>query len=83
MAQMRPPHRPAATPRAVFDAARSFGLTPDEIWEEVGAVLQRTDHDTTLTECLDDVTVALTRRILAKERRAAAERRRVGGEHRL
>ena len=78
MPERRPPPVPAPSPYALFEAARSFGLAPGEILEALDAVLRRTDGATALTECLDDVTAALARRILAKERRAVAERRRAG-----
>jgi hypothetical protein len=55
--------------KAIFDAARRFGLTDDEVWKTVDASLDGAGRDATVRECLDDLAGALARRILAKERR--------------
>ena len=55
--------------RAGFDAARSFGLTDDEIWATVEAVVSAAGPEVTVGECLEELTAALARGILAKERR--------------
>ena len=56
--------------RASFEAARRFGLTEDEVWHTVDEVVSRAGRDATVGECLEEITAALARGILAKERRA-------------
>jgi hypothetical protein len=53
--------------RASFDAARRFGLTEDEVWH---TVVSRAGRHATVGECLEEITSALARGILAKERGA-------------
>jgi hypothetical protein len=57
--------------QAIFDAAKHFGLTDDEVWETIDESLYAAGDEATVSECLDDVTAALAGRILAKHRRAS------------
>jgi hypothetical protein len=61
-------HAPIAPLHAIFDAARHFGLTDDEVWQAVNECFLRAD-DATVGDCLDELVVELARRIL----QAAAE----------
>jgi hypothetical protein len=57
--------------QAIFDAAKQFGLTDDEVWSTLNGSVREVGHDGTVGECLDDLTAALACRILAKARAAA------------
>jgi hypothetical protein len=57
--------------QAIFDAARHFGLTADEIWATLDASLSESGGDATLTKYIDECAGALAVRILAKHQRAA------------
>ena len=59
-----------ASLRAIFDAARHFGLTGDEVWEAVNECFGETGADETVADCLDELVKALAGRILAKQRRS-------------
>jgi hypothetical protein len=54
--------------RAGVDAARAFGLTDDEIWATVEGVVSAVGPHATVGDCLDELTGALARDILDKER---------------
>lgn len=66
----------------VFEAAQHFGLTEGEVWQTVGACLREAGPDATESESMDELTAALAREILAKERRTLAERRRAAADRR-
>jgi hypothetical protein len=55
----------------ILDAARQFGLSDDEARRTVGGALclYGTDGRATSPDCLDELTGALARVILAKQRR--------------
>jgi hypothetical protein len=55
--------------RAIFDAARRFELTDEEVWQTVDESLSAWD-DAAVAKGLDDLAGALARRILSKQRRA-------------
>jgi hypothetical protein len=55
--------------RAGVDAARAFGLTDDEIWGTVEGVVSAVGPNATVGDCLDELTAAVARGILDKERR--------------
>ena len=57
-------HAPIAPLHAIFDAARHFGLTEDEVWHAVNECLCEAEFDSTVADCLDDLVIALARRIL-------------------
>jgi hypothetical protein len=49
--------------RATFQAAQSFGLTDEQVWETVQEVVNSTPADKPAGECLDDLADALAARI--------------------
>jgi hypothetical protein len=55
--------------QAIFDGARDFGLTDDEVWETVNESLSGAGGDATVGEYIDELTGSLARRILLKQRR--------------
>jgi hypothetical protein len=55
------------TTPTIFESAVEFGLTPDEIWETVMAMLDRLPEDTKV-RYIDELTGALAARLLEKER---------------
>jgi hypothetical protein len=55
--------------QAIFDGAKHFGLTDEEVWQTVNESLYQVGPDATVPEYLDELTGALARRILCKERR--------------
>jgi hypothetical protein len=58
-----------ATPlRAVFDSARLFGLSHEQILRTCDETISDVGEDATLSEYLDELNGALARRILAAER---------------
>jgi hypothetical protein len=54
--------------RAVFDSARQFGLSDDQILRTVDETLGAVGEDATVSEYLDELSGTLARRILAEER---------------
>jgi chromosome condensin MukBEF complex kleisin-like MukF subunit len=54
--------------RNVFDAARSFGLDDEEIWQTVNQVCERTPNEIR-TEDLEKLIAALAEQIQARERK--------------
>jgi hypothetical protein len=54
--------------QAIFASAKQFGLTDDEIWSTLDESVRAVGYDGTVGECLDDLTAALARRILAAAR---------------
>jgi hypothetical protein len=62
-------HAPTAPLQAIFDAAKQFGLTEDEVWQAVNECFRDADFDATVGDCLDDLVIALARRILAAANR--------------
>jgi hypothetical protein len=58
-------HAPTAPLQAIFDAAKQFGLTDDEVWHAVNECFRDADFESTVGDCLDELVIALARRILA------------------
>jgi hypothetical protein len=58
--------------QAIFDGARDFGLTDDEVWQTVNESLRGAGNDATVGEYLEELAAALARRILCKQRRVLA-----------
>ena len=54
--------------RAVFDSARQFGLSDDQILRTVDETLGAVGEDATVSEYLDELSGTLARRILVVER---------------
>ena len=65
--------QPAVPPlKAVFDGAKGFGLSDDEVWRAMDECLIEAGGAATIAEYVDDLSGALARGILAKQRRAVA-----------
>jgi hypothetical protein len=60
---------PAVSLKAIFEGAKDFGLTDDEVWSTVNDALYWADDEMTMPEYLEQLTAALARRIISKERR--------------
>ncbi len=82
MEEMYPDSIASPPLHVVFDAAQHFGLTEEEVWQTVGASMREAGPDATESESMDEVTAALARHILDKERRTLAERRRAATDGR-
>jgi hypothetical protein len=61
----------AAPLRAIFDAARRFGLTEDEAWQAFDDALAGVGTDATVHEYLEELTGELAPRILGVSSREA------------
>jgi hypothetical protein len=70
MADIDTQHNALPPLQAIFDAARHFGLTADEIWATLDESLSESGGDVTVAEYLDECAGALAVRILAKHRGA-------------
>jgi hypothetical protein len=55
--------------KSIFAAAVALGLSEREAWAATDAAAARAGDDATLSEYVDELTGALARDILAKERR--------------
>ena len=62
----------AAPLQAVFESARQFGLSHEEVLKTFDQALWTVGEDATVSEYLDALTGALARRIIAAERRNLA-----------
>jgi hypothetical protein len=80
---MEPDHSVISSLHAVFDAARHFGLTDQEIWRTFDASLAEVGSDATVDEYAQELTGELARRILEKHRRTPSQERRVPVRGRL
>lgn len=67
-------HPAVAALRATFDAARDFGLSDVEVRWAVRDVLVDADEGASVPECIDEISGALARAILAKERYQSSQR---------
>jgi hypothetical protein len=66
--------------RPMFDGAKRFGLTDDEIWQTVDDCLLQVGGEATVSEYLGELSGALARHILAKQRRTVSGERCVRSE---
>jgi hypothetical protein len=80
MADMDPDSSAVPPLHAIFDGARLFGLSDDEVWQTVDHSLHRVGGDATVAEYLDELTGALAQRILSKQRRVRCEEPRIVSE---
>jgi hypothetical protein len=60
---------PAVPLKAIFEGAKDFGLNDDEVWSTVNQALYWADDEMTMSEYLEQLTAALARCIISKERR--------------
>ena len=74
MAEMEFDHAPAPTLQDLFESARGFGLTDDEVWRTINKAQYWAGPDATVPEYLDELAGALAHRIVIKERRTRSER---------
>jgi hypothetical protein len=68
-------HQAIPSLQATFDSAKRFGLTDDEIWRVVDDSLREAGGDAAVSEYLHELTGALARLLLAKERRRLSDQR--------
>lgn len=54
--------------QVIFESAKGFGLTDDEVWRTINDSLCSADVDETVPEYIDELTAALAERIVSKER---------------
>jgi hypothetical protein len=66
-------HQAVPSLQATFDSAKLFGLTDDEIWRVVDDSLREVGGDASACEYLHELTSALARLVLAKERRRLSD----------
>jgi len=64
---------PVVTLKKIFESARDFGLSDDEVWSTVNDALYWADDEVSMPEYLDQLTAALARCIISKERRIRSE----------
>jgi hypothetical protein len=63
---------PTAGLRAIFQGARSFGLSEEDAWRTVDDVLHYLGTDATVADYLDELTGAMARGILSTARQQTA-----------
>jgi hypothetical protein len=69
MAEMEFDIPTAPTLQEIFEGAKGFGLSEDEIWRIVNESQHWAGPDATVAEYLDELAGALAHRIVIKERR--------------
>jgi hypothetical protein len=69
---MKPHHSAVTDPKAILDSALEFGLNEREVLRTVTHALYCLDEDATVSELLEELTDALARGIVSKERRVIA-----------
>lgn len=70
MAEMEFDYPDAPTLQEIFEGAKGFGLTEDEIWRVANQSQLWAGPEATIPEYLDELAGALARRIVIKERRS-------------
>jgi hypothetical protein len=68
MERMDPNYTTTTPLRAVFDSARQFGLSDEQILRTFDETLGAVGDDATVSDYVDELAGALARRILAAER---------------
>ena len=69
MAEMDFDYPVATTLQEIFEGAKGFGLSDNEIWRTVNESQHFAGPDATVPEYLDELAGALAHRIVIKERR--------------
>ena len=69
MAEMNYDYPVAPTLQEIFEGARDFGLSDDEIWRTANESQQWAGPEATVPEYLEELAGALAHRIVIKERR--------------
>jgi hypothetical protein len=77
MGEMHSQERGAPPLHVVFEAAKSFGLTDEEVWREANEALAASDGDSHAAGYLDELAGALARRVISKQRAIIAAQRGV------
>jgi len=84
MKEIDPDQAPIPSLKAIFDGAKDFGLTDDQVWQTIDETLCGAGGDATVPECFAELTAALARRVLSTQRRTlSGERRSPSNEPRL
>jgi hypothetical protein len=66
--------------RAIFDGAKRFGLTDEQVWQTLDDSLEEAGPDATMSEYVDTLTAELARRILRAQRGSPLEQPRVASQ---
>jgi hypothetical protein len=69
MAEMNYDYPAAPTLQEIFEGAKDFGLSDDEIWRTVNESQHWAGPEATVPEYLEELAGALAHRIVIKERR--------------
>jgi len=80
MADLDPSYRAMPPLQAIFDGAKQFGLTDEEVWQTINESQDGAGADATVPEYIDELAGALARRILSKARRIPSEDARIFSE---
>jgi hypothetical protein len=72
-------HTPTAPLQTIVGAAKQFGLTDDEISHVVNECFSWADVDSTVGDCLDEIVIALARRVLQVAGESSRRRSRARG----
>jgi hypothetical protein len=80
MREMNSDDTPMAGLQAIFQGARSFGLSEDDAWRTVDGVLLAVGTEATVSQYLDELTGAMARRIVSTAQHAASKERRTAPE---
>jgi hypothetical protein len=75
MREMHSDDTPVTGLQAIFEGAKSFGLSDEAAWRTVDDVLIDVGTDATVSEYLHELTGALAREILATARQTTSEER--------
>jgi hypothetical protein len=82
MGEMYLDHTPIPPLQAIFEGALHFGLTEDEAWRAIDTSFYEVGRDATISEYFEELTGALARHILSKQRHTASKERSSGPEER-
>ena len=74
MAEMEHDYPAAPTLQEMFEGAKGFGLSDDEIWRTINESQYWAGPEATAPEYLDELAGALAHRIVIKERRSRSGR---------
>jgi hypothetical protein len=80
MREMNSDDTPMAGLQAIFQGARSFGLSEEDAWRTVDGVLLAVGTEATVAEYLDELTAALARRIVSTAKHNASKERCTASE---
>jgi hypothetical protein len=75
MREMYSDNTPITRLQAIFEGAKSFGLSEEDAWRTLDEVLLEVGPDATVSEYLDELTGAMARGILSTARQTAPKQR--------